>query len=1370
MSRMLLEDELLPAPAGSHGRFGSRWRLISAGLSNVWRYGDLVLRAESGRLLLRGPNGTGKTTALEALWPYLLDLDRQKLRAGQSRTTTLTSLMRENHHDRKRIGYAWLTFAGPATEGVVSYGARLVFSNGSTPNVKVEPFRIPGEPIKDLPLIGPGRSPITTAEAFREAVEGVGGTVFNDEAEYVAALGSHVFGADREALVLLADRVRRVRNPSLLAETSPERAAEAVREALPGVSQEVIEQTGEALAATDETRAAFERDANAAARLGEFARIWEQHAAEVCGRYADAASTAHSDLAKAMREARRRADLHRAAETGAKQARADEESATAGLESALAEIEAIEKSPAYATVERLADLRDKTGAKAEAAAASRQTLATATRLLATVAGQSWTDAQRLSAELRSTCGQAAAADAQAATTDFAVVTRPHPTLTVGEAGFDPGPVLELAGDPEELGRVGEQWSQLAATHEARAAGAELMLAEHRRVAAAEAEAVRKADTADQAEAAADQATRDRDQKAAAANQAAAETATAIATWAADNPDLTVRPELDPLSAEAVEAQLTEGAAALLDAAADWSAAAGTRAEAIAAGLEAQARDLERRCAELSSEASRHRARAAELLAGKIIPPMRPDWAGEADHRAFSNALQWRDDASPSHQALIESALSASGLLGATLEGDSLATAVWRVATHAPPMQRNLTEIVTVDPDHPSSDLAQAVLERITLVETLATAPGDAATVIALDGGFRLGTIAGRAPGSDDPAEMPAPRHIGSAQRRAAALAEAERLEALALALDQEREQLTTDAAELREGAASARSRAATFPQLTKLQRQEHLRSAAAAAATSLQRTAGLARSAAELSRQQARELLAKWSSVVTDLGLPADPGRLDDSRRAAAAAGRGLRECARSLASLHDQVLALKRRVDDAVEEREQLSAVHAAAVTTHRDAERARLTYERLEAEHGRDAAELTARLGRARTAAKAGETALQAAREATRDAVAAAAAARQDARHAAQIAAEKEPAARATLQQLAALISVPDVAETLLAGEPPEASDALVDQVKRQLASRPTSGRRKLTEIYDETRAHLSGLWAIDRADLHPELDTYRCSYDGAVLTPVGAAELARATADRARDQLQDAEESALRDFIVGRLPTAIGRAWVELQDWVEAVNRKMANASASSGVGVRVRVKVRDDLTQAQRTVYRLACGKSASSRSVAEDEELSLALKSLLATADGDTVTDRVRQAVDVRQWLRVDYFIHRPDQEPTRWTGRTGLSGGERRLVILAPMLAAIAALHDSFPATSLRLAALDEVPAEVDEQGREGLARYLAELDLDVICTSYLWDGAPGAWDGVDAYDLEASGDVVVAFEMLVRGLESLPGDEPFLAAAGPTA
>lgn len=49
----------------------------------MWRYGDLELPAPDRQVAASRPNGTGKTTALEALWPYLYDLDAAKLVAGR---------------------------------------------------------------------------------------------------------------------------------------------------------------------------------------------------------------------------------------------------------------------------------------------------------------------------------------------------------------------------------------------------------------------------------------------------------------------------------------------------------------------------------------------------------------------------------------------------------------------------------------------------------------------------------------------------------------------------------------------------------------------------------------------------------------------------------------------------------------------------------------------------------------------------------------------------------------------------------------------------------------------------------------------------------------------------------------------------------------------------------------------------------------------------------------------------------------------------------------------------------------------------------------------------------------------------------------
>lgn len=1364
MAIQLFEEELLLAPAGNHGRFGSRWRLVSAGLSNVWRYGDLVLPTPSGRLLLRGPNGTGKTTALEALWPFLLDLDRTKLPAGKARTTSLTSLMRENHADRKRIGYAWLTFAGPGEEDTVTYGARLAFSNGSTPNVKVDPFRLPGEPIIDLPLTKVGRTPYSTAEEFAEAVEAAGGIVFHDEAEYVTALAGHVFGTARESLVLLAHRVRQVRNPSLLAETSPDRAAEAVREALPGVAADVIEQTADALAATDETRAAFERDAEAARRLADFAAVWRQHAAEVCGRFVDTAAAAREELRAAVRAARRSATAHTEAIAAADQARTAELAAETDAQAAAAEVAAIEKSPEYRTVGRLADLRSAAEAQTAAARARIDSLRNAVQAQANATRRVLEEGRSITEGLEELGSRAATVEPRALAATFAVRTRPQGVLRVGEEAFDPGVVVELGAEAEPLDQVSAHWAGLAAEHEQRTASATLLLTEHRRVEAAERESVQSAASADRAEAAADAASQQRDQRTATAQRAASQLAGAVAEWASANLDLTADPDSDPLGAEQIGEVTDAGPAALLEAAMSWSQGALRRSEAIAAGAEAVARERNRLSQDLAGQAAERLAHARELRDGKDVLPGRPGWAGEADERVFSNALRWRPNVDPDEHRLVEAALLASGVLGATLTAGGLTSEAWSVTSVGEPAARSLAELIDAEPEHPFAAEARAVLERIALIDRLDAvdrldAAPQAATVMAADGGFRIGAIVGRAPGLDT-GDRPGARYIGAAQRRVTALSQAARLEQEAAELSAASAVAGREADALREDAASARARAAGFPSVSELRAYEHQRAAAAASAESLTASAGSARAEAELRAAAARERAAEWAVSARDLGLPTDAASVRNARDAAEATARTLRECVRGFSGQHDRALVLARNVRELSNERERLPGLHAEAEASHHSAESGRRVYEELVAEQGQAADELTERLTRARVRTEASLIALEEARATTRAAEHTEATAEAEARHAADRVTEKEPAATQALSTLRTLVTVHDVRESLLDGETPEATDALVDQVTRRLEGLPTAGRRKLTETYEEVRARLSGLWAIDRADLHPELDAYRCSHDGAALTPSEAAELSGSLAERARTQLEEAEESALRDFIIGRLPTAIGVAWTELRDWVTAVNTKMVNASASSGVGVEVRAPVRDDLSPTQRTVYRLACKKSASARTNEEDAQLAEALRSLLATADAETVTDRVRQAVDIRNWVRVEYLIRRPGQEPTRWTGRTGLSGGERRLVILAPMLASIAALHDNFPSTSLRLAALDEVPAEVDEQGREGLARYLAELDLDVICTSYLWDGAPGAWDGVDAYDLEASGDVVVGLPMLVRGLEDLPGDE----------
>ena len=142
------EPEPAP-PSGNADRFGGRWRLIGAWRLNVWRYGDLDLAAPSGRLLMRGPNGTGKTTALEALWPYLLDLNAAKLGAWKARPTSLKLLMSEGATRNAATTVHVLAVRRQQRKpGRARCGSRRLrqYSENGSPAVTVIPFIMPGPP------------------------------------------------------------------------------------------------------------------------------------------------------------------------------------------------------------------------------------------------------------------------------------------------------------------------------------------------------------------------------------------------------------------------------------------------------------------------------------------------------------------------------------------------------------------------------------------------------------------------------------------------------------------------------------------------------------------------------------------------------------------------------------------------------------------------------------------------------------------------------------------------------------------------------------------------------------------------------------------------------------------------------------------------------------------------------------------------------------------------------------------------------------------------------------------------------------------------------------------------------------------------
>ncbi len=89
-----------------------RFKPARAGVINVWDYVDEEWVFADGRLALRGHNGSGKTKALEVLFPFVLDgvADSRRLDpfSGENRTMKSNLLYRGQESE---YGYVWMEFA-----------------------------------------------------------------------------------------------------------------------------------------------------------------------------------------------------------------------------------------------------------------------------------------------------------------------------------------------------------------------------------------------------------------------------------------------------------------------------------------------------------------------------------------------------------------------------------------------------------------------------------------------------------------------------------------------------------------------------------------------------------------------------------------------------------------------------------------------------------------------------------------------------------------------------------------------------------------------------------------------------------------------------------------------------------------------------------------------------------------------------------------------------------------------------------------------------------------------------------------------------------------------------------------------------------
>lgn len=283
----------------------TRWQPIRGGLLNLYRFDHQEFHFEQGHLLLRGNNGTGKSRVLALQLPFLLDGDVSPARMepdGDPAKRIEWNLLLGKYDDR--LGYTWLEFGRRDEAGQLHYltlGCGLRAIKGR-PQVN-KWFFVTRQRIGQDLYLQTSAGQALTRDRLAEAV-GDQGKVFTTATEYRLEVDRALFGLGEHRFAALVKLLIQLRQPQLSRELNEKKLSEALSEALPPISENIIADVAESFRGLESERKAL--DAFKAARNGVTAFLtgYQRYAQIAARRRAEAVRVGHYEYESTMRRLR----------------------------------------------------------------------------------------------------------------------------------------------------------------------------------------------------------------------------------------------------------------------------------------------------------------------------------------------------------------------------------------------------------------------------------------------------------------------------------------------------------------------------------------------------------------------------------------------------------------------------------------------------------------------------------------------------------------------------------------------------------------------------------------------------------------------------------------------------------------------------------------------------------------------------------------------------------------------------------------------------------------------------------------------------------------------------------------------------------
>ncbi|MBF6497205.1 TIGR02680 family protein [Nocardia cyriacigeorgica] len=1342
-----------------HG--GVRFVPTRAGIVNLWDYRDQEFCFADGRLVLRGPNGSGKTKALEVLFPFVLDgrIEPRRLNpfAGEERTMKSNLLYRKQE---SAYSYVWMEFARGDWDDpeVVTVGIGMRATRSSD-KVTRWYFVADGRVGVDFSLLGPDDRPFTR----KQLAEQIGSDAIVDRpVEYRAAIDARMFGLGQQRYDQLINLILTLRRPQLAKNLDPRGLSQALTDGLRPLDEQLIMDAARSFSDMEEVGRTLAGLVHADTATRDFVAVYRKYLAvqaktdvdQVATRL-DAVTHASTALfaATALRE-------RREGERTAAEARAED--ADRAYEQAIADRETLQRSSAYEGKQQLDDLAD------------------AVRRLEVSAGAHRDKAVKAAQTLDQRAQEAERAAAAVATT-AAALARGEDELRAAaeEAG--------IAWSPLPDGSRAEQLTAAVRGHaEERDADVRAVRQALGLLDTATAERTRAERLADRARTARDEAAAEIARAEAAVAIARTEASAALREWWSAHREVYTVDGNDIV--DALETALAQTGA---DEVAGLSEILAEHAEPLLDELRTRRQEAKARAGAAAQQVRGLAAERDRVAAQRDdAPPSSPTRTDSRDGRPGAplwQLVRFADDVPAEEAAGIESGLAAAGLLDAWVcaeadrpaEFDSESFLV-PLPEPARPSGRTLADVLVVEDDSdtlevPRTEVA-AVLASIALSDaatggivasSVTTAPGDAGAApsrpgqvsISASGHFRSGIQLGRH-------RKPHAEFIGTtarARRRELRLVELEQaIEAATAAQRTAADEETEVSARLARISAAAKA----LPRPTGV----------TAALRAVSECAGMLRSKSEAATQAEADLdhaVSQVSAAEKALRTAAVAHRTPRDAReldALAAAIRHFENTGTGLLRLRAEYERDREREREAADRHgeardlaeafaEEAEAAQAGFEEQSRKLETLRESLGASAADIDRDLEQARERIEAARAEQKAARKAANAAIEAVGDAEAAYRTAHESLGTAlTEVLADVRALAPYAQPDLLALLgastecrwpsseaawSTPDQLLYRIASAGPESEPSVLpDEVAELFAElrtatesvRATEAGRKSTRS-----AVTTALQEFDAALAASGRD-YRVHWDAADgLTVVrvhdehGVAPLAdfatRVDAAR-RDQellLTDAERRILEDALLTGLAQQIHERTSDARELISRMSAEMKQRRMSSGNTIGVHWLLADGLSDAARAMCKLL-DRDTSALS-ADDlaairAHFASEIRAARAAHPERSYPEILSATLDYRTWRVFSFTLISADGSEDRLTvaRHSALSGGEQSVSLHLPLFAAAHVMLDSADPQAPRLLALDEAFAGVDDNGRSELLGLSVQFDLDLFMTGYdLW-------------------------------------------------